>query len=176
MWASQFRLLRETGTSQMEENYHIGNSRSIHYKIPFLSQSLPGTSGENILREIEERRKKIVMKNSSSNNNNNNNNNNKNKYGRCHRNFVLTRTKLVVSGKNIGFDSAPKFSSIAASIFADFSKVFLYRFSPHANNSVPSLTIVFPICLVSSFMTRFLETIPLSHDVPNFCGYKFGSN
>ena len=65
MWASQFRLLRETGTSQMEDYYRIGNSRGIHYKIPFFSRSLPGTSGENILREIEERRKKIVFKNSN---------------------------------------------------------------------------------------------------------------
>ena len=32
----------------------------------------------------------------------------------------------------------------------------LYRFSPHANNSVPRLTIVFPICLVSSLMKLFL--------------------
>lgn len=45
MWASQSPLPHETDTNQMEVDNHIGNYRSIHYKIPFPWQSLPGTSG-----------------------------------------------------------------------------------------------------------------------------------
>ena len=44
MWASQYPLPRETDTNQMEVDNHIGNDCSIHYKIPFLCRSLPGTS------------------------------------------------------------------------------------------------------------------------------------